>query len=415
MKRFLYAFMLAWLISFMAVGPSFGAVTVSNIEHGSFGNKKAIFCDVTMDNSYAFGGETLAAATIGMSKIEKAIIESTNGYTFEYDYTNGTIMAYAKAPPVVFDEVVTVTSNVGTLKYPPAYIISVSVGNASYKVIPSGLTPVTGSCALSTPTWNTRSTLTFLAGDSVTTCNVTYVTQAWKEVFDNRVLATLTAGARVTGHADLTFTAGTPDTLDLGEYAAAVEFVMWNDNGTYKPCNALYLGEDPATTEVAIDFTNATSSETRASFREEDTVDAATDTVYVSYIAMPSSGFLSDHFIEEDDLTPSTDVVTTSSGRHNSNLLLFGTCGDLPGPTTAFAELISAKETVGTTATLVQPTSWGGEENTFTLGSDHSDANHVKLSYVYGDVGEIPVVPIQVPNGEDLSGITALKCVFIGD
>lgn len=391
------------------------ALTISNIINNTAGVKRVKVCDIAFDSSYAWGGESLTPGNVGLSVIEKAFFDTVSGYRFEYDYTNQKIKAYCAAPPVVFEETVTVTSNVGTLQYPAAYIMYIGVGNAGYRAIPGSLTPVTGSCAVSI-TDGARTTLTFLAGDSVTSCNVTYVTQAWKEVYDNRVEAVMTAGALVSGHADLTFAAGTPDTVDVGELAIALESVTWDDNGTVKPMKALYLGEDPATTEVAVDFSNGTSSELRLSFREEDTVDASTDTVYINYIRKPSAGFLSDRLVEEDDLTPSSDVVTLSSGfAVGSNALLFGTCGGLPGATTQWNTLIRSAGSVGATATLVKPTTVYNTANTFTFGSDHNDAHHVKVSYIVGTLGEIPgVVPLEVRNGTDISDLSTVKAMFIG-
>ena len=390
------------------------AVTIANMYQGRMGNKRQHTFDLTFDSSYATGGESLALTSLGLGAVDSVIAYPADGMTFEYDLVNKKLKAYRPAPPIVFEETVTVTSNVGTLKYPAAYVISVSNTTTPYYVILHGLTPVTGTCTLSEPAWGSASTLTFLAGDTVTTCKVTYVTQAWKDVFDNLVHATLTAGDRVAGHADLTFGAGTPDTLDLGELAVAVQNVTWNDNGTIKACKACYSGVDPATTEVAIDFSNGTSSETRLSFREEDTVDASTDSIYVTYVKKPSAGFLNERFIEEDDLTPSSDVVTVSSGIQSNNMLLFGSCGCIPGATAKYASLIARSATIGTGATLIQPTTWGAGTNTLTLGSQHADGDHVKPSYVCGEIGEIATVPLEVPSGEDMSNVT-IKVTAIGN
>jgi len=373
--------------------------------------------DLAFDSSYPFGGELMAGSLFGISKPYLVKIHPKDGYTFEYDYTNGKVKAYAPAPPVVFEELVTVTANVGTLKYPAAYVMYVGSANASYKVIPGGLTPVSGTCALSTPVAGAKSTLTFLAGDSVTSCYVTYVTQAWKDVFDNLVHAKLTAGARVSGHASLSFTAGTPDVISLGEFACAIQNITWSDNGTYKPMKALYKGETAATTEATIDFTNTSPVATTISVLQTDTMDAATDSVYIDYIKKPTSGFLYDRFIEEDDLTPSTDVCTLSAGIGAvlSNALLYGSCGDFPGPTTVFANLIRSAGAVGTTATLIQPTSIMNAANTFTLGSDHADTAHLKPSYIAGDVSEIQgIVPLEIPDTTNLAGLIGVKVEIIG-
>lgn len=414
MKRFRFILVLL-LVMGLAV-PAMADLTIDQKKFNSIGNRKMMTAQVDFDSAYAFGGESFDYTKLGFTGVDSVKISSAGGMNYEYDYTNKTIKAYSNAPPVVFEELVTVSTNVGTLQYPAAYIMYVGVANASYKVIPGGITPVTGSVSVSNPVWGTRPTLTFLAGDSVTSCYVTYVTQAWKEVFDNYVLATITAGARVAGHASLAFTAGTPDVVTLGEFAVAVQNVTWSDNGTIKPMKALYKGETAATTEATIDFTNTSPAATTLSFLQTDTMDAAADSIYIQYIKDPGSGFLHDRFVEEDDLTPSSDVATVSSGLAiGSNMLLFGTCGDLAGPTTKFANLIRSAGSVGTAATLAQPTTVYNTANTLTLGSNHADSDHVKLSYITGQPHEIPnMVQLEVPNGKNMSGITNVRVEVIG-
>jgi hypothetical protein len=392
------------------------SLTVSSKQWSNIGSRKMLTCSIAWDSSYAFGGESLDYTALGFTGIDAVHVQSNGGVNFEYDYTNKKLKAFSYAPPIIFEEPVTVTSNVGTLKYPAAYIMYVGVADASYKVIPGGLTPVTGSVSASEPIWGTRPTLTFLAGDSVTSCYVTYVTQAWKEVFDNYVLALLTAGARVSGHASLSFTSGTPDVISLGEYAVGIQSIMWNDNGTYKPMKALYKSETAATTEATIDYTDSGSSTTSLSVLESDTLDASTDSVYIAYIKDPGSGFLHERFIEEDDLTPSSDVITLSSGLAvGSNALLYGAAGDIAGPTTKYANIIRSGGSVSSTATLIQPTAVNSASNTFTLGSGHSDSDHLKPSYICGQAWEIPnLVQLEVPNGKSLSALSAVKVQIIG-
>lgn len=390
------------------------SLILSNRSQTTFGHKHCILADAALDDSYPAGGYELTAGNFGLNTIERLIIEPRQGYSFEFDYTNSKIKLFAPAPPLVFEEIVAVTDDVGTLQYPAAFIMYAGVGNEGFKVIPGNLTPVTKTVAVSNAEDGVRPTLTFLAGDSVTTCYVTYVTQAWKEVYDNLVYAKLTGGVRVTGHADLALTPGTPDVIDLGELAIGIQSVTWDDGGTVKKVQALYKGETAATTEATIDF-SAASGNTNLSVLQSDTWDAAADDVYITYIRKPSSGFLSDRFIEEDDLTPSTDVVTISSGGVESNLLFVGTCGDFPGPTTKFANLIRSGGSVGATATLIQPTKWHINSNQLTLGSGHGDTDHLKPSYLYGSEFEIPgVVLLEVKNAVDLSALTALKMMAIG-
>lgn len=396
-------------------------LTLSNEEITVFGNKRIGLYDIAFDSSYPYGGETFDLNGTRLTDVEKIILSPVQGYDFEYDYTNDKIKVFKPAPPIVIEEIPTITAgtiyDTTTLKYPHAYIIYVGVDNLGYLVIDGALNPVTNSVAVTDAEWGVRPTLTFLATDAVDgkTVRVAYITQAWKEVFDNIVRTVMAAGVRIAGHADLVFTAGTPDTVDVGELAVAVQNVTWVDNTTVKPCKALYLGEDPATTEVAIDFSNATSSELRLSFKEEDTVDTALDEVYCTYIKKPASGFLADRFIEEDDLTPATDIITTSSGVASSNMLLFGACGGLPGATTKFMNLVRIGATLGVTTTIGKLTKWPGETNTVTLGSDHADTDHIKPSYVVGDISEIPgIVSLECPDTENLSHLTGVRAIVIG-
>lgn len=388
-------------------------LTVSKIIRSMTQNKRVNYADIAFDSAYAYGGESLTPANLNMSAIDQIIINSRGGYQFDYDYTNQKVKVYQPAPPIVFEEVVTVSGDVGTLKYPAAYIMYVGVADVGYKVIPGGLTPVTISVSVSEPVWGTRNTLTFKTSDTVTTCYVTYVTQAWKEVFDNYVLAKLTAGARVSGHASLVFTASTPDEIGLGEVACAIQSILWSDNGVLKPMRALYKAETAATLEATIDYVDGT--ETTLNVLQSDTLDATVDSVYIQYIRRPASGFLYDRFIEEDDLTPSSDVITVSSGMMSSNMLMFGACGDLAGPTTKFANIIRSGGSVGTTATLAQLTTFYNNANTLTVGSSHSDSDHFKLSYIAGQPWEIPgLVPLETPSGMDLSCLTGVKVQVIG-
>ncbi|KKN72865.1 hypothetical protein LCGC14_0407200 [marine sediment metagenome] len=375
---------------------------------------------VTFDNSYLAGGESIS----GISNYFKGTVsgelvvnfEQHQGYNFEWDRTNNKVKVFGPAPPIVWEELVDCSSDLAYLAYPAAYIIYVASANTAHKVIHGSLTPAAGQVAVDMGdtagvfTRGKRCSLTFPSGEGAASTYITYITQAWKDVVDNIVNAKLTAGARVYGHASLALTASTPDSIDLGEAAIAIQSYTWDDNGTIKDCDALYKGETAATKEVTIDFANATN--TTLEVLQTDTQDATTDSIYITYIKKPSSGMLSDNFIEEDDLTPSTDVVTVSSGADLSNMLLFGTCGGLPGPTTKYTDLLRAGATLGTTVTNVNMTTnlfvsnGTYAANTLTLGSDHNDANHLKLSYIWGAIPDIwPVVPLEVPNATDLSHV----------
>jgi hypothetical protein len=279
------------------------ALTTSNVEH-TLGNKLHVLADVAFDSSYAIGGESISANNLGLSTIERLVIEPCQGYTFEWDADNAKIKVFQPAPPIVHEEVVTCTSKVGYLKYPAAHIEYVSDGADAFLVIPGGLTPVTKSVAVDMGfslttgvlTKGQRCSLTFY--DAVTTVYVSYVTQAWKEVTDNMVQACMTAGVLTYGHDDLTFTIGTPDVVKLGEDFVAMQSVCCNFNGTITPYTAMVddgtLGA--AATECIVDFRKG-STYGEVDFHATDAVDAATATIYFNYIRDPGAGsFLYDRF-----------------------------------------------------------------------------------------------------------------------
>lgn len=64
------------------------ALTVSNIETENAGSEKKVMANIAFDSSYAIGGESLTAANLGLSKINRLKVSDQSGYTFEYDYTN---------------------------------------------------------------------------------------------------------------------------------------------------------------------------------------------------------------------------------------------------------------------------------------------------------------------------------------
>ena len=272
------------------------SLTISNVEH-TLGNKLDVLADIAFDTSYAIGGESVTANNVGLSTIERLIIEPCQGYTFEWDKTNAKIKVFQQAPAIVHEEVVTVTSKVGYLKWPAAHIEYVTDDATPYRVIPGGLTATTGQVAVDMGfslttgvlTKGQRCSLIFYDTVDGGTVKVSYITQAWKEVADNMVQACMTSGARTYGHADLAFTAGTPDIVTIGEDLIACQCVCWNNGGTLTPMASVKDGGTIAggATECIIDFTDGLISFEPAT----DTVDTTGDVVYVTYIRDPGAGY----------------------------------------------------------------------------------------------------------------------------
>jgi len=287
--------------------------------------------------TYPNGGVPMpAVGNFGMNRevTNLGILDSSgDGQAYRYDQANRKVKMFMEAPPIVHEEVVTVTAKVGYLKWPAAHIEYITDDATQYRVIPGGLTPATGQVAVDMGfslttgvlTRGQRTKLTFFDTVSGATVKVSYVTQAWKDVADNMVQACITAGVRVYGHANLSFTAGTPDVIKLGEDFVGMQSVCWDKDGTYSAMSAL---QDDATltdgeTECVLDFRKG-STFGEASFHQDDTVDAADNSVYFNYIKDPGAGFLYNRFTnaaidDSDDTLSFTDFP-----------LMACTCGGIP-------------------------------------------------------------------------------------
>jgi len=287
--------------------------------------------------TYPNGGIPMpAVGSFGMNR-EVSVLDivdsSGNGQAYRYDQSNRKVKMFTIAPPIINEEVVTVTAKVGYLKWPAAHIEYVTDDATQYRVIPGGLTPATGQVAVDMGfslttgvlTRGQRCKLTFYDSVSGGTIKVSYVTQAWKDVADNMVQACITKGTRVYGHANLSFTEGTPDVIKLGEDYVAMQSVCWDDDGTYTAMSAL---QDDATLtasegECVLDFRKG-STYGEASFHQDDAVDAADNSVYFNYIKDPGAGFLYNRFTNAaiDDVSDTLSFTDFP--------LIACTCGGIP-------------------------------------------------------------------------------------
>lgn len=116
------------------------AITVNSHEYTVFGNKAVVIADIAMDSSYNNGGEALDYETnFGLHDVDFAVLEGKSGCSLEYDLTNKKIKAYAQAPPIVYEEVQTTSSDVVTTDYPAAFFINVSRSGNNKKFRSTGI------------------------------------------------------------------------------------------------------------------------------------------------------------------------------------------------------------------------------------------------------------------------------------
>ena len=74
------------------------AITVASVTNVFDGPKRIRFAQITLDSSYATGGETIAAGDLGLQKIDAVFMSGgDDGYVTQWDETNLKFLAYANA------------------------------------------------------------------------------------------------------------------------------------------------------------------------------------------------------------------------------------------------------------------------------------------------------------------------------
>jgi len=404
------------------------SLAITNKDYTVFGNKRVAMFDMAFDTSYPNGGETLTPNTVGLEEVFQATINNMGGYTLEYDIVNEKFKLFAPAPLVVFEEVVAMTDgttyDTGTTKYPMAWPLYASNGNQALGLMPKGMNPVTTTVEINmhADEPGTRATLTSLhATDDYATITISYITQAWTEVFDNLVEGeTMAAGA--TNSAGTTFTVGTPDVITLTHALCGI-MVGLDLNGTMSCPKPVIKGETAVAGEYALDLTLTTATASASPVTTENW-NAATSTVYFNYIKLPSSGFIYDRFTEEDASAASGQVYTAAASSTVIQPLLWSTPGFMVsvtdnGTTSATWPIGATTMTVGSTEQW-QPTNYFMANRlatafTATSGTGVLVTLAVKPSYVHGLPEDIQQTKwLEVPNGTDLSGLTGVKVMMIG-
>jgi hypothetical protein len=79
----------------LVASPVFAGLTVDNCVWVNMGSAKMRVCDVDLDESYYTNGEPLSYLSYGFNHIISVNAQTLAGYTFEYDYTNKVLRAYA--------------------------------------------------------------------------------------------------------------------------------------------------------------------------------------------------------------------------------------------------------------------------------------------------------------------------------
>jgi hypothetical protein len=361
---------------------------------------------MAFDSSYPYGGEAIDAEAkrkLNFNNVHAIMCEQNKGFGFEYDDGNGKIKALQPAPAIITNEAQTIASNAITLDYPAALIMNIATASTHQIMADRTATLGANQCQLSAAmAFGTRPTINFHASTSGTVY-VSYITQAWKDVWDNRVRETLTTSTNVASSTNVYIAIesihGTHAVTDVTNF----EYVR--------------AGDGAGAGEVELDFTDAGNSNlSTVSFNNADSITAA----IVTGIKKPASGFLSDRFLEDQDTTMSSGVSGALTPIHP--ILFHSTCGQLPDYTAAAERAphnmqMYHPHDLGTAGQFViQYNARPATGITGIIRTDDTTSDAVSLSYVWGVPEEIPgIIPLEVRNGTDLRVLTAVRAWVIGD
>jgi hypothetical protein len=215
--------------------------------------------------------------------------------------------------------------------------------------------------------------------DLCDTVYVTYITQAWKDVWDNLVQEETQT---TTTHA-----------ATLTNIPIAIQAINATGTTSTNACLMLDKDDTPATGECKIAATTGVIT-----FAADDAVTSCV----VTYIKKPSSGFLYNRFVAEESISAASNVCTPTYP-----ILIWGYSGQLPENTAVTEQFISLGGTAGTGEAkldLMYP-------GTRITGQSVSTGTAM---YVWGRPDEIETVPLEVKDGEDLSDLTSIRVIFLG-
>lgn len=360
---------------------------------------------------YPAGGVPLPAiGAFGMnSSMDVEVVQPDgSGIIWKYNQASNSLKAYTEPPLVVFEEVVALTGNTaGVTRYPMAWPLYAYNGNQALNILPAGLTPITHTISVNmfSATPGVRAGITALAGDSLTTVTITYITQAWVEVFENLVENDQVV-AGVASPGGIVWATGTPNTFTFpGTQNLLGVMVGLNKNGTISAPKPIQIGSAAAAGEFTC---NLQAGPAVMSTLNSDAWGGANNTVIFNYLRQPAAGFLKSRFISEDAITSSSQVATlVASGALVKQPLLLATPGFIVSATTATAPLggigISLGSLVVWKPTNFYPNQKLTTAGTFTSGTGVGVSLVVKPSYLWGVPEDIEdFASLEMPDGKAL-------------
>ena len=295
-------------------------LTISSLESHSLGNLLGTSATVTFDSSYATGGETLLPKQVALGSFVGPvdIIEGEDGYIFKWDNANQKIVVYessleagtintpsftgdaqtvtTQVPFFVEEEDQSHVSDVITLDYAPAYIVSIAHGTGvTYRIIPAAAAPVDN---VSVAVDFAAKTLTFHANDDPSNVRITYFPSRPGTFFDeaNAVTETLTAAETAVDFTNRAAcvqylynntTPGLEKIIPVGETEGAAEIILnINDSGdTSISSNSAEVGDT-----IAVRYLNFSALTPGITFVDDTDVSFTTQDIDFSSAGLGQGG-----------------------------------------------------------------------------------------------------------------------------
>jgi hypothetical protein len=224
---------------------------------------------------------------------------------------------------------------------------------------------------------------------------LTYVTQAWKEVWDSLVQ-------------DESITLASAATTCLANKACAIMYAD-RTSATAKALTLIDEDDTAASGEVAF-YLNQTLTNVKASHADENAKVAK-----VTYLKTPASGFLANRAFDNEGATKAGEDPFTNT--FDYPILIWGYTGQVPINSGTTQRLLPY---MGTPAAGEAVIDWftpgirgAGAPATGTVIGTKSDVTATGAG-IWGVLSEIAGRPLEVSEGEDLSGLGSFDVIIIG-
>ncbi|MFH2075550.1 MAG: hypothetical protein ABIJ57_09425 [Pseudomonadota bacterium] len=116
------------------------SITTNSHSFSVFGDKAAVVADLAFSGDYTYGGVSLNPdQLLGIHDVELALLEAQGGYSFVHDKANKKVKLFAPAPPIVYEEKQTPSSDIVTTKYPAAFFMNAARSGNNKKFRSTGV------------------------------------------------------------------------------------------------------------------------------------------------------------------------------------------------------------------------------------------------------------------------------------